>query len=46
MARDLASICGDDTELVIVPDQVHNEAFYDPKFSYWSHVLERIVQDN
>ena len=45
MARELASICGDDTEFVIVPDQVHNEAFYDPKLSYWNHVLERIVPD-
>ncbi len=44
MARQLASHCGDETELVIVPEQVHNEAFYDPKPSYWRHVLERIVQ--
>jgi alpha-beta hydrolase superfamily lysophospholipase len=44
MARQLASHCGGQTELVIVPEQVHNEAFYDPKPSYWSHVLERIVQ--
>ena len=44
MAQQLASQCGSETELVIVPEQVHNEAFYDPKPSYWSHVLERIVQ--
>ena len=46
MARELASICGDDTEIIIVPEQVHNEAFYDPKLSYWHHVLESIVPDH
>jgi alpha-beta hydrolase superfamily lysophospholipase len=46
MARELASHCCADTTLVIVPGQVHNEAFYDPKLSYWNHVLERIVPDN
>ncbi|MGA8672856.1 MAG: alpha/beta fold hydrolase [Terracidiphilus sp.] len=45
MARQLASQCGVETELVIVPKQVHNEAFYDPKLSYWNHVLYRIASD-
>lgn len=45
MARQLASQCGVEAELVIVPEQVHNEAFYDPKLSYWNHVLVRIVPD-
>jgi uncharacterized protein len=45
MARPLASRCGVEAELVIVPKQVHNEAFYDPKLSYWNHVLGRIVPD-
>ena len=45
MARQLASQCGVETELVIVPEQVHNEAFYDPTLSYWNHVLVRILPD-
>jgi hypothetical protein len=45
MARQLASHCVGQTELVIVPGQVHNEAFYDPKLSYWNHVLDRIASN-
>jgi len=46
MARELTSLCSGDKDLVIVPEQAHNEAFYDPKLSYWSHVLDRIVPDH
>jgi hypothetical protein len=45
MAQELTSLCPGDTDLVIVPGQAHNEAFYDPKLSYWNHVLARIVLD-
>ncbi|MGB9077351.1 MAG: alpha/beta fold hydrolase [Terracidiphilus sp.] len=43
MARRLASHCGGETELVIVPAQVHNEAFYAPKLSFWGHVIDRVA---
>jgi uncharacterized protein len=46
MAQELTALCPKGTELVLVPEQAHNEAFYDPKISYWSHVIERLVQDN
>jgi hypothetical protein len=45
MARELASLCDPKAELVIVPEQAHNEAFYDPKLSYWHYVLDRIASD-
>src|SRR6266568_1481134 len=45
MARELASLCGPKAELVIVPEQAHNEAFYDPKLSYWHYVLDHIASD-
>jgi uncharacterized protein len=43
MARELRSICGGEAEMVIVPELAHNEAFYDPKMSYWLHVVDRLV---
>lgn len=43
MARQLASQCGGETELVIVPEQVHNEAFYAPKLSYRGHTIDRVA---
>jgi uncharacterized protein len=43
MARELAAGCGAKADLVIVPSQAHNEAFYSPKLSYWSHVLSRLT---
>jgi alpha-beta hydrolase superfamily lysophospholipase len=45
MARELASLCDPKAELVIVPEQAHNEAFYDPKLSYWHYVLDHIASD-
>ena len=44
MARQLACLFGGNAELVIVPEQVHNEAFYDPKLSYWSHVIGWMIE--
>jgi alpha-beta hydrolase superfamily lysophospholipase len=43
MASELASWCGANAEVVIVPDQKHNEPFYRPKRSYWEHVVSRLV---
>lgn len=43
MARELASFSSKNAELIIVPQQAHNEAFCHPKMSYWSHVIDRIV---
>jgi hypothetical protein len=46
MAEELKALCPEGTELALVPKQVHNEAFYDPKLSYWNHVIERIGPDS
>jgi uncharacterized protein len=43
MATELASWCGTTAEVVIVPDQKHNEPFYRPQWSYWEHVVSRLV---
>ncbi len=43
MATGLASWCGANAEVVIVPDQKHNEPFYRPQWSYWEHVVSRLV---
>jgi uncharacterized protein len=43
MAHELASLCRANGELVLVPNQAHNEAFYDPKLSYWRPVIDRLV---
>jgi alpha-beta hydrolase superfamily lysophospholipase len=43
MASELASWCGANAELVVVPDQRHNEPFFKPQMSYWSHVLSRLA---
>jgi alpha-beta hydrolase superfamily lysophospholipase len=43
MASELASWCGTTAEVVIVPDQKHNEPFYRPQWSYWEHVVSRLV---
>jgi alpha-beta hydrolase superfamily lysophospholipase len=45
MAEELTALCPEGTELALIPKQAHNEAFYDPKLSYWKHVIERIVPD-
>ncbi len=45
MASDLAFCCGSFAELVIVPDQRHNEPFYNPQLSYWNYVVCRLLAD-
>ncbi len=46
MAEELTALCPGGTDLVLVPKQAYNEAFYDPKLSYWNHVIGRIVPDH
>jgi len=43
MAAELASCCGKEAEVVIVPHLKHNEPFYRPHWSYWEHVASRLV---
>ena len=45
MASELGSWCGDRAEVIIVPHQKHNEPFYRPKWSYWEHVVARLVRE-
>lgn len=42
MASELASHCSVNAELVIVPNQKHNEAFYRPQMSYWGNVIKSV----
>ena len=30
-------------DVIIVPDQKHNEPFYEPNWSYWEHVVAWLV---
>lgn len=43
MASRLAAWCGPNAELVIVPNQAHNEPFYRPRLAYWRHIVSRLV---
>lgn len=43
MASELASVCGPNCDLVVVPNHVHNEAFYRPHMSYWINVIPKIL---
>jgi uncharacterized protein len=43
MASELASWCGAGAEVVIVPNQKHNEPFYRPQWSYWEEIVSRLV---
>jgi uncharacterized protein len=43
MASELRFACGTNGELIIVPNQRHNEAFYGPQMSYWRHIIDRMV---
>lgn len=45
MASRLATFCEPRAELVVVPDHAHNEAFYRPSLTYWSHILDRIIPE-
>ena len=46
MASELASWCGPSVEVVIVPNQKHNEPFYRPQWSYWKRIILRLVKDD
>jgi len=46
MASELASWCGPSVEVVIVPNQKHNEPFYRPQWSYWKQIILRLVKDD
>jgi uncharacterized protein len=39
MARDLASQCGTNVELIILPNVTHTEPFYSPRLSYWGRLF-------
>jgi uncharacterized protein len=43
MASELSSVCGSQAELIVVPEQTHNQAYYRPQMSYWSHIVGRLV---
>ena len=43
MAWELGSWCGGEVDVIIVPDQKHNEPFYEPNWSYWEHVVAWLV---
>jgi len=43
MASDLAGFCGEDVELLIVPELRHNEPFRRPRQSYWGEIASRLV---
>ncbi|MGC1423814.1 MAG: alpha/beta fold hydrolase [Terracidiphilus sp.] len=42
MAADLASACGANAELIVVPNLSHNEPFYKPRLSYWNLIISRL----
>ena len=42
MATELASICGANAELIVVPNLTHNEPFYKPRLSYWGLIISRL----
>jgi hypothetical protein len=39
MARDLATLCGTQVELMILPNVTHTEPFYRPRLSYWGRLF-------
>jgi pimeloyl-ACP methyl ester carboxylesterase len=43
MARKLASFCGSNCELIIVPGASHNDPFYHPQESYWGSIVARFL---
>jgi uncharacterized protein len=43
MASRLADSCGDRAELVVVANHAHNQPFYRPSMTYWSHILARVI---
>jgi uncharacterized protein len=45
MASRLASWCGANAVLVVVPGHKHNEPFSRPQLKYWGHVVSHLVPD-
>jgi len=46
MAAEIASCCGTNVELLIVPELRHNEPFRRPRQSYWGEIAARLVRRN
>ncbi len=44
MASEIAGCCGEDVELMIVPELRHNEPFRRPRQSYWGEIAARLVR--
>lgn len=44
MAKELASICGSNSELAIIPSATHNDPFYNPQSSYWGDIVARFLK--
>jgi pimeloyl-ACP methyl ester carboxylesterase len=45
MARELAAFCGENCELILVPDVSHNEPFQLPRMYYWGSVVRFLLPD-
>jgi pimeloyl-ACP methyl ester carboxylesterase len=42
MAHDLASFCGAEKEVVLVPNTAHNQPFRKPHLAYWGPIIDWI----
>jgi alpha-beta hydrolase superfamily lysophospholipase len=45
MASDLSAFCGNNAEVLVVPQLSHNEPFYRPHISYWGLILSWLEPD-
>jgi pimeloyl-ACP methyl ester carboxylesterase len=43
MAREIVSLCGGNSELLLLHSMGHNEPFYKPYLSYWGPIISRIT---
>jgi pimeloyl-ACP methyl ester carboxylesterase len=43
MAAELDSLCGGQSEIVLVPRLTHNEPFYRPSMSYWGPIVAHVL---
>jgi pimeloyl-ACP methyl ester carboxylesterase len=46
MAAELAGTCGENAELVVVPDVAHNEPFYRPRMAFWGVIISRLIGED
>lgn len=46
MANELASFCGSNRELAIIPNASHNDPFYHPQSSYWGDIVARFLKND